>query len=262
MDLDKIAALDIHVVALALGLAMLVAWQVGRRMGGRLRGTDGVKPSKFDDASIGLLGLLLAFSFGTSITKHDQRRVAVVADANAIGDFYTCASLLKEPSRIKLQAVIRQYAQLRLELASGRARAGDLEDALANFGRMHDQMTKLVGDAVGDGTPIAVPLANTLNSVTSNQASRLAAYRDRLPATVVFLLYISAIVVALLIGREQGVEGSTDIAGTVCFIVLVSIAVYVTQDLNRPESGLIRVSQEPIERLLSPMPVKYGSRFP
>jgi hypothetical protein len=71
----------------------------------------------------------------------------------------------------------------------------------------------------------------------------------------VFLLYTCAIVAALLIGREQGIEGSTDVAGMVCFILLVSIAVYVTLDLNRPESGLIRVSQEPIERLLSPIPM-------
>jgi hypothetical protein len=254
MDFDQIVApLDIHIIALILGAVMLLAWKVGRRMGGRLRGRDGVKPSKFDDASIALLGLLLAFSFGTSITKHDQRQVAVVADANAIGDFYTCVGLLKEPSRTKLQDVIREYAQLRLDLSRRRPHAGDLEDALAKFGRMHDQMTKLVGEAVSEGAPIAVLLANTLNSVTSNQTSGLAAYRDRLPATILFLLYICAIVTTLLIGREQGVEGSTDIAGTICFIVVVSIAVYVTQDLNRPESGLIRISQEPIERVLSPM---------
>ena len=120
---------------------------------------------------------------------------------------------------------------------------------------MHYQMTTLVDEAVSDGTPIAVSLTNALNSVTSNQAWRLAAYRDRLPTSIVFLLYTCAIVAALLIGREQGIEGSTDVAGMVCFILLVSIAVYVTLDLNRPESGLIRVSQEPIERLLSPMPM-------
>ena len=79
MDLDQIVApLDIHIVAMTLALAMLAAWQIGRRMGRRLRGKDSVKPSKFDDASIGLLSLLLAFSFGTSIAKHDQRQVAVV----------------------------------------------------------------------------------------------------------------------------------------------------------------------------------------
>ena len=256
MDLDQIVApLDIHIVVLALGVAMLAAWQIGRCMGRRLRGKDGVKPSKFDDASIGLLSLLLAFSFGTSIAKHDQRRLAVVADANAIGGFYTCASMLKEPSGTKLQAVIRQYAQLRFDLSRRRPRPGDLEEALARFGGMHDQMTALVEQAVSEGTPIAVPLTNALNSVTSNQTSRLAAYRDRLPSSIVFLLFTCAIVAALLIGREQGIEGSTDVAGMVCFILLVSIAVYVTLDLNRPENGLIRVSQEPIERLLSPIPM-------
>ena len=255
MDLDQlVAALDIRIVALALGVAMLAAWQIGRHMGRRGRGMDGIKPSKFDDASIALLGLLLAFSFGTSIAKHDQRQLAMVADANAIGDFYACATLLKDPSRTKLQTVIRQYAQLRLDLA--RARARDVEEALPEFGRMQDEMTTLVGEAVSDGTPIAILLANTLNSVTSNQASLLAAYRDRLPSSIVFLLYTCAIVTALLIGRQQGVEGSTDVAGTVCFILLVSIAVYVTLDLNRPESGRIRVSQEPIERLLSRKPIQ------
>jgi len=58
----------------------------------------------------------------------------------------------------------------------------------------------------------------------------------------------------LLVGREQGNDDDYDVAGTLCFIFLVSIAVYVTLDLNRPERGLIRVSQEPIERLLSSMP--------
>jgi hypothetical protein len=115
-------------------------------------------------------------------------------------------------------------------------------------------MTTLVAQTLSDGTPIALSLTDTLNEVTSNQASRLAAYRDRLPASIMILLSACAIVTALLIGREQGVEGSTDIAGTVCFILLVSLAVYVTLDLNRPESGLIRVRQEPIERLLSSMP--------
>jgi hypothetical protein len=251
--MEEITALDIRVIALILAVVMLAAWQVGRHMGRRLLHREDTKPSKFDEASVALLGLLLAFTFGMSIAKHDQRRLAVVADANAIGDFYTCASLLKDPARTQLQTVIRQYLQLRLELTRGKFRISDLESALARFEQMHTQMTEIVAQALDAGTPIAVSLTNTLNDVTSNQASRLAAYRDRLPTTIVILLFASAIVTALLIGREQGAAGSSDIAGTLCFILLVSITVYVTLGLNQPERGWIRVSQEPIERLLSSM---------
>ena len=248
------AGLTAWVVALALAIAMLCAWGIGTLMGRRLVGKRAqVKPSKFDDAVMGLLGLLLAFTFAVSIGKHDQRRMAVVADSNAIGDFYTCATLLKEPVRGKLRAVIRQYAELRLSLARRQINIAELEKALPGMQQMQAQMTELVAQALRDGTPIAVSLTNTLNELISNHAKRLALIKDRLPASVVILLFASAIIAAFLIGREQGIAGASEFTGTLLFIVLVSLAIYVTLDLNQPERGLVRVSQEPIEALISSM---------
>jgi hypothetical protein len=114
-------------------------------------------------------------------------------------------------------------------------------------------MTTLVDQGLTAGTPIAVSLTNTLNAVTSNQAARLAAIRDRLPASILALLLVSTIVTTILIGRSQGYSGSSDLGGMLFFVLLVSFAIYVTLDLNRPERGFIRVSQEPIERLVSSM---------
>lgn len=188
-----------------------------------------------------------------AIVKHDQRRLMVIADSNAIGDFYNCASLLKDPVRTKLQGVIREYAQLRLNLPGRRLDAATFEKALAQMEAMQAQMVDLVSQALDAGTPIAVPLANTLNSVTGNHASRLAAARDRLPTSVVLLLLTCALFSSLLVGREQGSSDRLDMAGTICFIVLVSFAIFVTLDLNQPERGYIMVSQEPIQRLLSSM---------
>jgi len=254
MDLI-IAQMNAWNVSLALALGMLTAWRVGIWMGERLRRKGGGRePSKFDDASLALLGLLLAFTFGVSISKHDQRRLAVVADSNAISDFYTCATLLREPTRTKLQGVIREYTELRLRLAREHISDSELETALVQFQQMHSQMTDLVGQALTDGTPIAVSLTNTLNEVTSSHAARLAAVRDRLPISIVVLLLVSSIVTTFLIGREQGFSPSIEVTGTLCFILLVCLAIYVTLDLNQPERGLIMVSQEPLERLLSSMP--------
>jgi len=251
------ADIDAWAVASLVAIAMVVGWLAGRWRGRRLRmqlELEGkIAVSKFVDASLAVLGLLLAFTFSMALGKHDQRRTMVVADSNAIGDFYTCASLLKEPERTRLRNVIRNYAALRVDLSKRAYDAHAFENALDRFQQMHSQMVDLVSQALADGTPIAVSLTNTLNQVTSSHASRLAAIKDRLPTTIVLLLLISAVSSAMLVGREQGARDEADIAGTVCFIILVSFAIYVTLDLDQPDRGFITVSQEPIQRLLSTM---------
>jgi hypothetical protein len=111
-----IQRVDAWVIALAFAVAMFTCWTLGWRRGRRFPLVPGEDPgTKFIDAGLALLGLLLAFTFSMSLGRHDQRRHAEVAESNAIGDFYTCASLLKEPHRSRLQNVIREYAQLRMD---------------------------------------------------------------------------------------------------------------------------------------------------
>ena len=241
-------------IASTAAFAMAVGWLAGRWRGRRVRLEQGRTPvSKFEDASLALLGLLLAFTFSTALGKHDQRRLMVVADSSAIGDFYTCASLLKEPERTKLRSVVHDYLALRVELSRHPYDEANFQSALRQFQQMHSQMVVLVSQALENGTPIAVSLTNALNAVTSSHAARLAAIRDRLPASIVLLLLLSAVVSAMLVGRDQGASDQYDLAGTVCFIVIVSFAIFVTLDLNQPDRGLITISQEPMQRLLSTM---------
>jgi len=167
MNIEQIGYVqDPAVQSVILAILMLGAWRIGITLGRTLHIRNGATP-QFDGASMALLGLLLAFAFGTSMSMHGQRRIAVVQDSNAIGDFYTCATLLKEPTRTKLQAVIRGYAEQRLRLTRQPMDASDIENALSEFQRMHEQMTTLVDQALSGGTPIAVSLTNALNAVTS-----------------------------------------------------------------------------------------------
>jgi len=245
-------ALDPSLVAAILVALMLVGWRIGVQRGRSLHNRNGTAP-QFDSAGMAFMGLLLAFAFGISMSKFDQRRLALVEDSNAIGDFYTCATLLKEPIRSRLQGVIRGYAEERLRLARLPSGSFDFENALQEFEQTHREMTILVDQGLAAGTPIAVSLTNALNAVTSNHAARLAAIKDRLPGSVMALLLISTITTAILIGRCEGYTGAADIDGMILFAILICSAIYVTLDLNRPEVGFIKVSQEPIERLVSSM---------
>jgi hypothetical protein len=245
--------LDAWLTAAVLAALMLAGWSIGWWHGQRLAQEEHPAAHKFDDAVLALLGLLLAFTFSMSLGKHDQRRLMVVTDSNAIGDFYTCASLVKEPVRGKLQGVIRGYVEHRLAVVRDRLDEGQQEQELRRVQEMHDRMQALVGEAVDGGTPVVVPLVNTFNGVTSSHAARLAAGRDRLPESIVGLLFLAAVVAVLLVGRQQGAAREREWVATIGFVILVSMAVWVTLDLNQPQRGLITVSQEPLQRLLSGM---------
>ncbi len=255
--------IDPLVLALIFAAGMLGAWYSGWRQGRRATPETSADPGiKFTDAALALLGLLLAFTFSLSLARHDQRRMMVVAESNSVGDFYTCASVLKEPHRSRLQAVLREYTEHKLDTARNLRSESDLQERLQWFQQAQARMTAIVAEAVADGTPIAVSLTNTLNEVTSSQAARLAADRERLPWSILLLLLVGAIVPAYLMGLQQGTSPRPHLSGTVCFVLMVTLVTYVTLDLNQPGRGTITVSQEPFERLLQSMTADYAQPSP
>jgi hypothetical protein len=217
---------DGWVTATLLAVAMLLGWAFGWWRGRRLTKQEREAPaSKFSDASLAVLGLLLAFTFSMAQSKHDQRRQMVVNDSNAIGDFYTCASLVKQPIRGKLQGVVREYVEHRLAIAQEHEDEPALQKKLAEIQTMHARMQTLVGEAVDGGTLIAIALVNTFNGVTSNHAAHLAATRDRLPASIVLLLCLFAVLSMVLVGTQQGATGEKHYGATVGFAALVCLVV-------------------------------------
>ncbi len=249
-----IEQIDAWWIALAFAAALFAGWALGWLRGRRMPPESGEDPgTKFTDASVALLGLLLAFTFSMALGRHEQRRLAVVAESNALADFYTCASLLKEPHRSRLQNLIRDYAQQQLNTPQETLVGTEEKQATQYCLETYARMTDVVDKAIAEGTPIALALTNTLNNVTSNRASRLAAYQERLPGSIVGLLLLSSIVPSFLIGEKQGASKKVHLAGTMSFIILVTLVIFVTLDLNQPRRGLITVSQDSLETAIQSM---------
>jgi hypothetical protein len=243
-----------YVVAVAFGGCMLAAWTLGNFRGRRLSlDPDNDPVSKVVDATVALLGLLLAFTFAMTLDRHDHRRLMQVAQANAIGDFYTCATLISEPERSELQAAIRKYARHELDALRHYLSDSERRGVIARSLTMHNEMTEIVGRAINRGTPIALSLTNTLNGVTSAHASRTAAYEERIPWTVNLLLVVTACVSSFFVGRQQGLASKKCFSGTLSFIALVSLVIFVITDLGRPRRGAIKVNYDTMIRLVESM---------
>jgi thiamine monophosphate kinase len=100
-----------------VGLAVILgASEVGRRFGihSGVRGGDNV--STLEGAVLGLLALMIGFTFAMALSRFEARRDAVLNEANAIGTTALRARLLPEPQRTEALKLLREYVKIRLDI--------------------------------------------------------------------------------------------------------------------------------------------------
>src|SRR5580765_787691 len=107
--------------ALALILFAIVgsACVLGALLGRRMRGHEAVREpfSALQAALLGVVGLILAFGLSLALGRYEDRRAAVVSDANAIGTTYLRAQLIAEPERTRSLLLLRRYNDLALRMS-------------------------------------------------------------------------------------------------------------------------------------------------
>jgi hypothetical protein len=86
----------------------------------------------------------------------------------------------------------------------------------------------------------------TLNEMIDNQEKRLTAGRNRVPNIVLLALYGIAIVAGAFTGYGSGLEAGRSRLPVYVTGILVSSVILLIQDLDRPNTGFITVSQQPM----------------
>lgn len=228
-----------------LFLALIVAREIGHALGERRRrASDRQIDDGFTVASVlGLLALLIAFTFSLTMQRYDNRRELVIAEANALCTTWLRTQLLDEGDRTRLQGLLRRYVDLRIEFG----RADTPEAELAAYRRteaMQQEIWAALAQAVTPHrtTPLALMLVTTTNESIDLAASRMAAREAHTPVRILRILLVYALISAATIGYQKGGYRTA----TTVFFLLLTLAATLIADLDRPASGGIRVSQQPM----------------
>jgi hypothetical protein len=250
-------------VLISLTLASLAGYFVRRvelrRAARREEVVEHSQESYLVGSMLGLLALLLAFSFSMALDRYEERRHLVVQEANAIGTAYLRAQMLDEPHRSRLSGLLVEYTDNRIELASAvPGRGGPL---LARNGRLLTDIWAAVAasreSALRHG--ITTALLMTYNEVIDLDTERKVARQMRVPAAVLLLLYgflmLTALVLGYVLEERRGRMG----AG-VLFLIL-SLYIGIISDLSRPAAGSIIESQEPMLMLRQSMKAQPPAAF-
>src|SRR6185503_1739851 len=194
-------------------------------------------------ATLALLPLMLAFTFGLAGSRFEDRRQVILSEANAIGTAYLRASMLPEPMRTEVKNLLREYVDLRVETVQ---QPGNLAQALSKSEELHEQLwAQAVAVTEKDRSPVTALFVDSLNDVIDLHATRvMAGLQSRVPAVIWIVLYVLAILAMEMIGYHAGLANSRRSIAAIALIIGFSLVLFLIADLDRPGQGLLRVSQQ------------------
>jgi len=239
-------SLPIWSIYLLLVLFLFLSYEAGFGVGKMARAhKDKSEPSALNHLVSGMLAMLafvLAFSFSMASSQHRARRKLVLEEANRIGTAYLRADLLKEPYRGRIKALLKEYVDTRVKGAKRGKFAWAVKKSLDIQEKLWVQVVKAV-----QHTPdrCAMLVVRAVNEVIDVHEKRMAAaLRARIPRSIwIALLAISALTM-ITMGVQGGLAENRRLIAVVPLILAFAVLTALVVDLDRPQRGLIKVSQQ------------------
>jgi hypothetical protein len=200
-------------------------------------------------AALGMLAFMLAFTFGMAGSSNEARKGVVLEEANAIGTAYLRAQILPEPTSSKIKGFLHEYVDVRLK----GAQAGQFKNfeqvkqTIARSEELHNEIWALsVTLAKENPTSIFVGLfVDALNEVIDLHSKRIsAAFRSRIPVSIITTLYFVAILTMTLMGYQAGLTGIRTLVARFALILAFASVMLLITELDRPGKTMIKVSQQ------------------
>lgn len=242
-------------VVTELFVLLLIATELGFRRGRVIRGSleDPAKSELtiLQGAMVGLLSLLLAFTFAMAESRFETRRQLVLEEANAIGTTYLRSQALAQPDRTKVVSLLREYVTNRLKYYA----AGTDPEALEEVNQQTDQLQAGLWSQAMDAInkdPHSIPAGlfiSSLNEVIDLHMKRNIARQNHVPGAVLLLLFLVAILAMGIVGFGCGIGDWRNLSVTVTMCLIITLVILVIMDLDRPRRGYIRVSQQSMVNL-------------
>jgi energy-coupling factor transporter transmembrane protein EcfT len=204
---------------------------------------DSGELGSISSALLGLLALILAFTFSMANSRYDERRQLAIQEANAIGTVFLRTEFFPDSVQKELKQTLKIYHQERVSFFTS---GMDVEKIILSS-ENSDKFSKILWDQVTDFAKKDLNLVKTseivpaLNEMIDLTLSRKAAGEANIPSSIQSFLIILCISSTFLLGYER--KAHFDWILVVCFSLLLSLTVFSIIDLDRPRSGLVTLDE-------------------
>ncbi|MBF9255786.1 hypothetical protein I2I11_20980 [Pontibacter sp. 172403-2] len=245
-------------IVVVLFVLILAAEEAGYRLGRNYerRSDEDVKvqTNTIQAGTLGLLALILGFTFNMALQRYNSRSEAVIKEANAIGTTLLRTRLLPIPYDSVTHHLLQQYIDLRLSASNTAYDMVTERESLAHEtkGLQSQIWEQAVKAAHIDPRPVTSGyFITSLNNMIDAQSERNALLALHVPEVILYLLFIVFILSGALIGYASGLGHKRTFLPSALMSFLICLVVFIIIDLDRPKRGIIKVNQSSMEQLKS-----------
>lgn len=237
--LDQFSSLTISAAVFFL---MLLFFFIGirlRRYYEKKHAVEEKSVGAMEGSLLGLLALLLSFTFSMSSSRHDKRINIIVEEANDISTAVLRSDLYPDSIRTEFRKDFKAYLQSRIDFFD----AGyDLPKVMETLKRSEAIQQSLWNRASTLGrdkenlhrTAQMIPALNAMfDIVTTRNAATVA----KVPELIIYLLFMLCVISAFMLGYAVGRK--PDWIVMICFAATIVMTIYLIIDLDRPRRGVI-----------------------
>lgn len=202
---------------------------------------DGVGP--LEGAVLGLLSLLLAFTFNQSASHYDIRRDLLIGESNDIGTALFRSALYPDSLKLAFRKDFKEYIMARIAYYD----AGTDEDRILttlqeanDISRRIWQRASYISQLPGDATR-SMQMIPAINNMIDAMAKREEARKKHVPESILWLLFLLCVTGSFIVGYASK-SRKIDYVILCTYSLMTIMTIYFILDLDRPRRGIITTS--------------------
>ena len=239
------------IIAIAIFLLILILNRLGfqyrKREIKRNPELEGEGLGTAEGSMLGLLALLLAFTFNMAAHKYEIRREIIIEEANAIGTAIHRCDLYPDSIKKEFRKEFAKYLDARIAYFNAGTDEKMMESAIHEAescsGRIWRIATNLAQDR--DNFVRSAQMIPALNAMIDIVHTRDDSRKAKVPPLIMLVLLVFILVSAFLSGYGNKTRRRNRVMIT-AFAFMTTITLYLVLELDRPRSGLITL--EPAEQ--------------
>ena len=192
---------------------------------------------------LGLLALLLSFTFNMASTRYDSRRLVILEEANTIRTVILRVDMYPDSIKNLIKPDLKDYLESRIYYYTSVVDTFDIDKANRETAKIHNKIwEKVIHDSKNEANFVrSQQMIPALNDMINIVSKRDAVKNATVPNPVYWLLFVIILFASFTIGYSNiGKQKNHFLA--IIFSITIMLTVYLILNLDRPRRGITNVN--------------------